>query len=92
MKKGTIFANLWAGHETYFVYQGAVGGRKRGPDLSWGYKLVFFENKWHLKKASFYTQDLRDAEHFPVVGHIDIDALLKQSILEAIFSKDNPQA
>lgn len=41
MKKGTIFRNLWAGHETYFVYQGSIPARGMRSATSYGYKLCF---------------------------------------------------
>lgn len=43
MKKGTIYRNLWAGHETYFVYQGSIPARGMRPATSYGYKLMLYE-------------------------------------------------
>nr|MBQ4458575.1 hypothetical protein [Clostridia bacterium] len=87
MKKGTIFRNLWAGHETYFVYQGSIPAKGMRPATSYGYKLVLYpySEKWKVSKASYYTHDLlNDREHFPVVGHIDMDKLMTDAILSAI--------
>lgn len=87
MKKGTIYRNLWAGHETYFVYQGSVPARGMKSATSYGYKLMLYpySEKWKVSKASFYTQDLEnDREHFPVVGHVDMDKVMVDAILSAI--------
>lgn len=87
MKKGTIFRNLWAGHETYFVYQGSIPARGMRSATSYGYKLVLYpySGKRKVSKASFYTHDLEnDREHFPVVGHVDMDKVMTDAILSAI--------
>lgn len=87
MKKGTIYRNLWAGHETYFVYQGSIPARGMRLATSYGYKLMLYpySEKWKVSKASFYTRDLEnDREHFPVVGHVDMDKVMADAILSAI--------
>lgn len=87
MKKGTIYRNLWAGHETYFVYQGSTPAKGMKPATSYGYKLMLYpySEKWKVSKASFYTRDLEnDREHFPIVGHIDMDKVMTEAILSAI--------
>ena len=87
MKKGTIFRNLWAGHETYFVYQGSTPAKGMRSATSYGYKLMLYpySEKWKVSKASFYTRDLEnDREHFPVVGHVDMDKVMVDAILSAI--------
>lgn len=94
MKKGTIFRNLWAGYETYFVYQSSVWSYKNEPPKVQGYGMAFVNGKWKVKKAQYYTRDLQnDTEHFPVVGHIDVDKVLIDAILAAIGErKDNNEA
>lgn len=88
MKKGTIFRNLWAGHETYFIYQGPTKSAKCEAEKSRGYSLCNFNGKWKLGTANYYTRDLKDEEHFPVVGYIKTDDILKNAILDAIFKND----
>lgn len=92
MKKGTIFRNLWAGHETYFVYQGSIPAKGMRPATSYGYKLMLwpYSEKWKVSKASFYTRDLEnDREHFPVVGHVDMDKVMVDAILSVIGRGDD---
>lgn len=87
MKKGTIFRNLWAGHETYFVYQGSTPAKGTRSATSYGYKLMLYpySEKWKVSKASYYTHDLlNDREHFPVVGQVDLDKVMVDSILSAV--------
>lgn len=87
MKKGTIFRNLWAGHETYFVYQGSIPTKGMQSATSYGYKLMLYPDseKWKVSKASYYTRDLEnDREHFPVVGQVDMDKVMTDAILSAI--------
>lgn len=85
MKKGTIYRNLWAGHETYFVYQGAVPTRGVSSRQSWGWGLVRLDDRWKLSRGNYYTRDLEnDREHFPVAGHVDMDKVMVDAILSAI--------
>ena len=85
MKRGTILKNLWAGHETYFIYMGfpahscKAEARKTG-----GLILVNVDGRWDLEKAPMYCHSLRDREHYPIVGHIDLKKLCIDGILQAI--------
>lgn len=91
MKKGTIFRNLWAGSETCFVYQGSIPAKGIRSATSYGYKLMLYpySEKWKVSKASFYTRDLEnDREHFPIVGHVDMDKVMTDAILSAIEKGD----
>lgn len=91
MKKGTIFRNLWAGHETYFVYQGSLPPKRMQYGLSHGYGLMLHQDgKWRIDRSSYYTKDLeKDREHFPVVGHVDMDKVMTDAILSAIGRGDD---
>lgn len=85
MKKGTILKNLWAGHETYFVYMGfPVRTGKSEAKATGGYGLVKLDDAWKFEKAEYYVQDLKDAAHFPIVGYIDINRAMADCILQAI--------
>lgn len=85
MKKGTIFKNLWAGHETYFVYMGfpVRTGRLEAAKVG-GYRLVNVDGKWKFERSTMYRHDLKDEEHFPIVGHIDFAKMCIDGILKAI--------
>lgn len=85
MKKGTIFKNLWAGHETYFVYMGFPVRTGRGEAAKvGGYSLVNVDGKWKFDSAQYYIHTLPDKEHFPIVGHIDFAQMCIDGILKAI--------
>lgn len=91
MKKGTILKNLWAGHETYFVYMGfPVRTGKCEAKATGGYGLVKLDNGWKFERAMYYVQDLKDTEHFPVVGYIDINRAMADVILQAISMGAEP--
>lgn len=85
MKKGTIFKNLFAGHETYFVYMGfPVRTGKCEAKATGGYGLVKLDNGWKFERAMYYTHTLKDKEHFPVVGYIDMNRTMADAILQAV--------
>ena len=91
MKKGTIFRNLWAGHETYFVYQGSLPPKGNQPAMSHGYGLMLHsDGKWEVDRSTYYTRDLKnDREHFPIVGYIDMDKVMTDAILSAVGRGDD---
>ena len=85
MKKGTILRNLWAGYETYFVYMNFPAySYKNEPKKTGGYSLVNADGKWKFNRVVYYTNDLKDTEHFPVVGWIDFDSMVIDGLLKAI--------
>lgn len=85
MKKGTILKNMWAGYETYFIYMGfpVRVGRAEASKVG-GYSLSNIDGKWIFDKSQYYSNDIKDTEHFPVVGHIDINGVMVKAILSAI--------
>lgn len=85
MKKGTIFKNLWAGHETYFVYMGfPVRSGKAEAKKTGGYSLVNVNGNWKFESVQYYIHTLLDKEHFPIVGYIDFAQMCIDGILKAI--------
>lgn len=54
--------------------------------MSHGYGLMLrSDGKWRVDKSTYYTHDLEnDREHFPVVGHVDMDKVMTDAILSAI--------
>ena len=91
MKKGTILRNLWAGYETYFIYMGfPVHTHKMESKKTGGYSLSYIDGKWKFKRAAYYVEALRDTEHFPVVGWIDLKGIAVDAVLKAIAINGKP--
>ena len=79
MRRGTIIKNLWAGYETYFNFQGVANV------FAHGFIITNIDGKWNVRKGCFYWSDIRDdREHFPIVGHADVDEAIIKAILEGI--------
>ena len=89
MKKGTIFRNLWAGYETYFVYMHPVRSGKNEPSKVGGYCICKdIDGKWNVdKNAVYYAADLKDDINFPEVGLVDMEEILLNGILGGIDFK-----
>lgn len=49
-----------------------------------GYSLSCINGKWVFERSSYYRQDIQDREHYPVVGHIDVENALASLILAAV--------
>lgn len=48
------------------------------------------DDRWRLSRGNYYTRDLEnDREHFPVVGHVDMDKVMTDAILSAIQRGDD---
>lgn len=85
MKKGAILQNLWAGHETYFVYMGfPVKTGRAEAKATGGYSITCVDGKWKFSRAHYYIQSLKDTEHFPIVGYVDFEKMCIEGILKAI--------
>ena len=66
MKKGTIYKNLWASYESYFVYLGnAKSGRMEASKVRGIFIGKIADNKWYIERnAQFYKNSIeRDSEH-----------------------------
>lgn len=76
----TIYKNLWAGYETYFIRMANSGRYAKGIGIA------HVEGRWKVEyNAAYYASDLRhDTEHFPIVGRIDLDSLIINGILQNI--------
>ena len=92
MKKGTIFKNLWAGYDCYFIYQGPGHSRKGEEAHAKGICVHNAYGGWKIRRAEYYTSDLRDSEHFPIVGHIDIEAYILAKVLDLHRRRDSNEA
>ena len=84
MRKGTVFKNLWASYESYFIYQMPGRSAKREAKRSSGYVIYNVDGKWSIRRGDFYTCDLEDREHFPIVGHLDVETVLINAVLDII--------
>lgn len=79
MRRGTIIKNLWAGYETYFCFQGV------SKDRAHGYIIMNVDDKWNVKRGTFYWSDIRDdREHFPIVGFADINEAIINAVLNGM--------
>ncbi len=82
-----IYKNLWAGYPTWFIKTGANGQYATGIDICDTREI---DGKWRIRLngAMYYARDLKnDTEHFPIVGHIDIESMLIDAI--QILEGDN---
>lgn len=92
LRKGTVLRNMWAGYESYFVYESCVKVGKA--DVAVGYGLIRLnENEnWKLdKNIRYYKRDLYDSVHFPVVGNINIDKLIINALLPIMDTEKNEE-
>ena len=92
MKKGTIFKNLWAGYDCYFIYQCPGHSRKGEAAHAKGMCVHNAHGGWEIRRAEYYTHDLRDSEHFPIVGHIDVDAYILAKVLDVHSRRTSDEA
>ena len=83
-----LYQNKWAGYEMYFVPLHPVRTCKGEAISVGGYEIICIDGVWKCKKGRYYTQSLRDEEHFPVVGDVKIDILgyVKDTMLAEVKS------
>lgn len=72
-----IYKNLWAGYEAYFIRMGNSG------QFAKGIQVHNAHGEWRVDyNTRYYASDLRhDKDHFPIVGNIDLDAIIANSTL-----------
>ena len=88
MKKGTILKNNWAGYETYFINMNfPVRVGKAEAKAIGGYSITNIDGEWKFRRANYYINSLKDAEAFPIVGHVDLEKACVDAILQAIFGE-----
>ena len=90
--KGTVFRNMWAGYESYFVYESCSKIGKE--DVATGYGLIRLNenDNWKLdRNIMYYKNDLYDNIHFPIVGNINIDKLIMDALLSIIDVEKNKE-
>lgn len=78
-----IYKNLWAGYDCYFVKIGSAWSSKNEPAKTKVLLVKNWQNKWDIDFGTFYSRDLKDTEHFPIVGEID----LKKEVINLFLSR-----
>lgn len=83
MNKGDIVLNKYAGENnpcriSIITYIGKV------------HINVLYEQKGALKKAQYFTRDLKtDKEHFVIIGHLDYEKVIREKLRELKRGADN---
>lgn len=80
MRIGDIYENVWSGYKTYLVYT----GEKATAHDTRMWIVMNVSGKWRLSKGVFDVQSFRDTEHFPIVGHIDLDDAKDRFVSEVL--------
>ena len=80
------------GHEAYScdIQECSVRTGKCEAKATGGYGLVKLDDGWKFDRSVYYVQSLKDTEHFPVVGYIDINRAMADVILQAISMGAEP--
>lgn len=79
-----IYKNLWAGYDCYFVKIGSAWSSKNEPAKT---KVLTVNNaggEWNVSLGEFYSCHLKDTEHYPEVGTIDLKRLIVGAFLSAV--------
>ncbi len=79
-----IYQNLFTGYRTYFVIIGSAWSCKYESKKVKVLKVFEVEGKWEVEMAGFYSYALKDEEHFPVVGKINLKSIIVEAFLKAI--------
>lgn len=76
-----ILKNPWVSRESYFIPTGK--GYKRPGEMATtkGVELSFWDEKWNLREATYYTHSLKE---MPVVGSVDLKNVIIKAILDAV--------
>ena len=83
LHRGDIFLNKWAGWMTLFVYF-RTSGR-----YCYGVSITNVEGKYAIRNAQYYKEDIMyDAEHFPIVGKVNINEMWISAVFENIPDKN----
>ena len=79
LHRGDIFLNRWAGWQTLFVYFRTCGR------YCYGVSITNVLGKQKVRSSQYYKEDLGyDAEHFPLVGHMNIEQMWIQSVFDKV--------
>lgn len=87
IKRWTVYHNLWAGYDAYFIVE------RTDSRYASGYLFHNAKRKWEVKRAKFYRQDLEyDPTHFPIVGKINLYALVTNALVDLLVGADIREA
>lgn len=87
IKRWTVYHNLWAGYDAYFIVE------RTDSRYASGYLFHNAKRKWEVKRAKFYRQDLEyDPTHFPIVGKINLYALVTSALVDLLVGADMREA
>ena len=84
MKHGTIVRNMWQpSYKSYFVYMGTSGQYAKGLSVV----DTCDGDDVHVNYGIHYYKDhiLKDREHYPIVGYIDLKRVVVNTVLEGLF-------
>lgn len=84
-----IYRNLWASYETYFVKIGSARSEKRELPKTKFLKLTKIDEKWYVDIAEFYSQGIKDEEHFPVVGNVNLKKVIIDAFMNALNKEES---
>lgn len=73
-----IYRNLRADCETYFVHI------RTSRCYVYGLEMFWEDKKGYVRLARYDVLSLKDQEHFPMVGTIDLDAVMTDAVLSAV--------
>lgn len=78
-----IYKNLWAAYDCYFILISSNGRMDTGISVHNAY------GDWRVKfMTQFHSSKRKDAEHFPLVGQIDLEQSIISGVLAAVEEYD----
>ena len=79
-----IYKSLWAGYDNYFVKIGSAWSSRNEPAETEVLSVNNAGGEWNVSLGQFYSLDLKDAEHYSVVGTIELKRLIIDAFLSAV--------
>lgn len=87
IKRWMVYHNLWSGYDAYFIVE------RTDSRYASGYLFHNAKRKWEVRRARFYRQDLEyDSTHFPIVGKINLYALVTNALVDLLVDKGDNDA
>ena len=77
-----IYKNLWASYDCYFISSNS------DKKYHYGYLVGKPKDCWELCPGQFYNSDIKDTEHFPIVGEIDLNNIIVETVLNIVNKGD----
>ena len=76
-----IYKNLWVSYDCYFICSNS------NKKYCYGYLVQKPKDKWEFCHGQFYNSDIKDTEHFPIVGEIDLNNIIIEAVLNNIVNE-----